>query len=260
MSLPRCNLPPIDKFKGLSSLPILGLGTIWLGRRWPADNKNYIAPSKKETELFLLSAYTAGVQMIDTAVAYGYSEEIIGTFLKSHPDIFKKVFIATKWGENFDVTTEESSTDHSVENLINSFKRSGKFLSRIDLLYIHKADANVLSNKAIQNKMNVLLKTGRIKYTGASVSNADVLRTCLDRDCLWVDFIQTSADVAFGCPNLIEAIFNSGVAVVLNSPIRKKSKILSPKDSYLNLANNPNVSFILTGTRTHFDEVIGYFS
>lgn len=260
MIIPNCRLPKTIRLKNFPFMPLLGLGTIWLGRRWPVDNVNYIEPSKEEKDMFLLTAYRSGIRMFDTAAAYGHSEKILGIFFKEHLNFLENSFIATKWGEDFDTDTEKLSNDHSIKNLLNSFERSQKYLPKIDLLYIHKADSNVLSNREVQTEMFRLVVKGKIKYTGASISNAQALREIFEKQLLWTDFLQTSANVVIENPSLIESIYNMGIVVVVNSPIRKRSdENLSPKESYLKLANMPFVSFVLTGTRNHLTETIGYF-
>lgn len=253
------NLPKTNSFTSIPDMPILGLGTIWIGRRWPVGNADYTPPTQDEIETFLTTAYHAGIRMFDTAAAYGKSEERLGDFLRRHPDWAQQIFVATKWGEEFDCETELVSNNHTIDNLRTSFDRSSSVLPKIDLLYIHKADHHVLSDKEIKDEMNRLKELGKIAFTGASISNAAILNDVMANNVLWTDFLQTSADVVAARPDLITVAYENGVAVVVNSPVRKLITPLSPRDAYLTLANNPHVSFVLTGTRTHLDETIGYF-
>lgn len=82
MNVSNRKLPQVDKFKKFPSMPVLGLGTIWIGRRWPVDYKNYQSPSQEEIFSHLDLAYGSGIRMFDTAAAYGYSEEMIGKWFK----------------------------------------------------------------------------------------------------------------------------------------------------------------------------------
>ncbi|MFH1652608.1 MAG: hypothetical protein ABIE74_00975 [Pseudomonadota bacterium] len=50
------------------------------------------------------------------------------------------------------------------------------------------------------------------------------------------------------------------MAVVVNSPIRKLPAGASPKEAYVDLIENPYISFILTGTRNHLAETLNYLS
>lgn len=257
--MPICNLPKTNKFELFPSMPIIGIGTIWMGRRWPVDNQNYKSPSKGEIETYLKLAYESGIRMFDTAVAYGLSEDNLGRFFNDNSAYISDSFIATKWGEEFDLETEVSTVTHSKEHLIYSMGRSLQKLPKVDLLYIHKANAEVLSSNDIQKEMLSLVDNGKIKYTGASISSGSDLESVIKSGHLWVDFLQTGANVVRARPELIESVFNKGTAVVINAPVRKLPEGVTPKKSYQSLATNPYVSFILTGTRTHLKETLAYF-
>ena len=78
----------------------------------------------KEALEFLRYARELGVSFFDTAPAYGYSEERLGRFLQGMPDSERRrIFVATKCGEEYDVNTETGYTDHSPENLRRSIER-----------------------------------------------------------------------------------------------------------------------------------------
>lgn len=257
--LPMAKFPTDQKFSYLQ-MPILGLGTIWMGRRWPENNKNYQKPSNDEVGKYLSVAYEAGIRMFDTAAAYGLSEEVLGSYFKLNDGLVPEIFIATKWGEDFDLTLEKSKVDQSVSNLLSSFKRSQEYLPKIDLLYIHKADSEVLSGLAIKEGMLSLVGEKKIRFVGASISDVSALEKVVEKDVLWVDFLQTSAPTIRSRPDLIEQVFNKGIAVVVNSPIRKMPEGMTPRESFLELANNPHVSVVLTGSRTHLEDTIEFFS
>jgi aryl-alcohol dehydrogenase-like predicted oxidoreductase len=259
MIIPNCKLPHSDKFKDFPLIPVLGVGTIWMGRRWPTNNEYYKQPTLEEINAHLDLAYESGIRMFDTAAAYGHSEEKLGGWLRNEKGRSDKLFIATKWGENFDIKTTTSITDHSLENLRLSFHRSLKCLSKIDLLYVHKANETVLSDTAIINEMNSYIKEGKTGYLGASVSDTITLEHVVNSNNLWFHFLQTSADVLLDRPDLIEKVYNAGVAIVINSPIRKSTTNKSPKECYSQIVQNPLASFVLTGTRTHLRETIDYF-
>ncbi len=256
----KCKLPDNKKFRVLIDMSILGIGTIWLGRKWPENSHNYKEPDKAEIDSYLDLAYRSGIRMFDTAAAYGSSEQLLGQYFKEHPEQIREVYIATKWGEDFDINLETSSTNHSVEYLSFSLKRSLRHLPKVDLLYIHKANSDVLRDKAISGKMLQLKQDKIIAYTGASISSENDLEEALNKNCLWVDFVQTSAAVARNKPDILKAVFDKGIAVVVNAPVRNLPTTISPKESYVSLSENPHVSFVLTGTRNHLTETVGHFS
>lgn len=250
--------PPDSKFKGIS-MPFLGLGTIWLGRRWPTDNMSYKTPLKDEIDSYLSLAYKSGIRLFDTAAAYGESERVLGGFFKLNPKVVKDTIIATKWGEEFDPNSETSEVIHTTDHLHLSLNRSLSFLPKVDILYVHKADNSVLSDSKVKDEMLSLIDKGSIKYTGASISKETDIERALEKDILWTDFIQTGADVVRNRPDIARALFEKNVAVVVNAPVRKLPNGVTPMESYLELADNPHVSFVLTGTRNHLRETLGYF-
>jgi len=85
-----------------------------MGRRWPPGDPSYVTPEMPEIEAYLDTVFARmgnedGVVMLDTAAAYGFSEERLGQYLRARPDRHAKAFIATKWGEEFDVVTGTST-------------------------------------------------------------------------------------------------------------------------------------------------------
>lgn len=249
---------------GLFFFPF-GLGTIWFGRKWPPDNSTYTFPATDEINKHLLLAYQImrsqkGLVMIDTAAAYGNGERIIGDFFSRCPDMLPKTFLATKWGEDFDIHTNKSHVDHSLSNLHHSFKRSLKHLQNIDLLYLHKTDVAVLRDHSILSEMLCIKnnRVGGVQWIGVSISDEVVLDVSIQEKRLeFFDVIQMPAQLFLKRPDLIQTIFKEGKAIVLNSPVRK-SGCQDPKLSYLHLLKNQEVSMILTGTRTHLLETVGY--
>jgi len=254
MTIPTCKLPNLDRFKVLRSVPTLGIGTIWMGRRWPTNNIDYQKPTADEIHSFLNHAYDNGLRMFDTAAAYGDSERVLGEWFDANPQNAENSFIATKWGENFDLTAETFSIDHSANQLSKSLERSLSYLPKIDLLYIHHANEDVLSDGHAQQTMKAATK-----FTGASISSISILEKVVEKGLLWTDFLQTKASVARERPDLIERVYNNGTAVVVNAPVRKLPSGTTPKASYSHLVRHPHVSFMLTGTRTHLEETLGYF-
>ncbi len=245
---------------------VLGLGTIWLGRRWPPGNASYSDPSEEEIDKHLEEAFVSmgnkdGVVMLDTAAAYGRSEERLGRFLLKRPDLARRAFIATKWGEEFDPVTNRSWKDFSVQNLRASFKRSQDHLGKVDLLYIHMstdASADVLRDEAVRQEMERMKIDGEVRLIGASISNEAILAEAIEQGSLnGFDVIQMPAPLFLKRPALASALHQRGFAVVLNSPVRKADN-QNPENAIRELANRPEVSMILTGTRMHLGETVSY--
>ena len=115
----------------------LGLGTVKLGRdkavKYPEGFK--IPDDKQAADLLALS-WDLGINLIDTAPAYGHSEQRLGQLLKHQSHEW---LIATKAGEYFDSQSGESRYDFRPESIISSVENSLKLLQRevLDLSLIH---------------------------------------------------------------------------------------------------------------------------
>lgn len=94
-----------------------------------------------ESHRTLARALELGVDHLDTANVYGngVSEEVIGAFIKDHPNRFK---IATKAGiyrtPDTNQRTFNNSADHLRDALEASLKRLG--VDHVDLYYIHRRE------------------------------------------------------------------------------------------------------------------------
>lgn len=96
---------------------VVGLGTLQLGADWGAV-------SEADASAVLEASVEAGVNFFDTADVYGdgRSEQIIGRFLRKHPEL--DVTVATKMGRRVDQLPEHYTrknfrewTDRSRRNL-----------------------------------------------------------------------------------------------------------------------------------------------
>ena len=204
--------------------------------------------------------------MVDTAPAYGFSEERIGQFFDKHPELAEKAFVATKWGEEFPEAGEPAGrVDHSVEHLkfsvARSLQRLGKH-GKINVLYIHKTSLEVLQDPAVRQAMLQMKQDryGGIRLLGASISAEAILEEAIKQGAIdWLDVLQLPAPLFEKRQDLMEQIHRKGIAIVLNSPIRLAEN-QEPRDVFLRLAVDPKMSVILTGTRTHLQETVNYFS
>src|SRR5690554_5900058 len=85
----------------------LGFGTVKLGRNQGVKYPNtFSIPNDTEALHLIALAKEHGVNLIDTAPAYGNSEERLGFLLKGQRQDF---VICSKVGEEFDVNTGKST-------------------------------------------------------------------------------------------------------------------------------------------------------
>lgn len=143
-----------------------GLGTMTWGR------DTDIHEARDQFNIY----YDAGGRFIDTADVYadGISEEIVGEFLREHPD----VIVSTKAGSVRGPRRRNTSRGHMLSALDGSLRRLRR--SHIDLWNVHAWDPNTPLEETL-SAIDYAITTGRVRY--AAVSNysgwqlADAART-----------------------------------------------------------------------------------
>ncbi len=152
----------------------LGLGTVKLGRdkgvKYPSSFK---IPNDQQALELLAQAWDLGINLIDTAPAYGTSEQRLGELL---PKLNKDWIIATKVGESFDNATGESSYNFTPEFITASIKQSLKKLNRdvLDIVLIHSDgnDTQIIEQGAL-DVLADLKQQGLIRATGMSTKTVE---------------------------------------------------------------------------------------
>lgn len=148
----------------------LGLGTVKLGRdkavKYPAGFK---IPDDKQALDLLSLAWDLGINLIDTAPAYGHSESRLGQLLPQLPHDW---VIATKAGEYFDPVSGESLYDFSPASITRSVENSLRQLRRevLDIVLIHSDgnDQQIIEQDGTLDTLNELKQRGLIRAAGMS--------------------------------------------------------------------------------------------
>ncbi len=152
----------------------LGLGTVKIGRntavKYPSSFK---IPDDKQVQDLLAQAWDLGINLIDTAPAYGNSEQRLGELLAKQNHDF---IIATKVGETFDTKTGESNYNFTPEFISASIKQSLKILQRdvLDIVLIHSDgnDKTIIEQGALE-VLDELKQQGLILATGISTKTVE---------------------------------------------------------------------------------------
>ena len=154
---------------GLAVSP-LGLGTVKLGRtagvKYPGSFK---IPDDVQTLKLLSQASELGINLIDTAPAYGNSEQRLGQLL---PKLNREWVIATKVGELFNADLAQSHYNYTAEFIKQSVEQSLKNLRRevLDIVLIHSDgnDQHIIEHLGVLEILNNLKQQGLIRATGMS--------------------------------------------------------------------------------------------
>lgn len=154
---------------------IIGLGTVKLGRntgvKYPSK---FIIPNNKEAIHILNTAGKCGINLIDTAPAYGNSEERLGKLLQKTDHSW---VISTKVGEEYDASTGQSTYNFTPEHIQTSIENSLHRLQRdqLDIVLIHSNgnDDEIIENYGALDTLNHLKRKGLIRATGMSTKTVN---------------------------------------------------------------------------------------
>lgn len=151
----------------------LGLGTVKLGRdqgvKYP---DSFRIPGDAEARTLLDTAQQLGINLIDTAPAYGNSEERLGVLLAGQRHQW---VVCSKVGEEFE--QGESFFDFSEQHVRASVLRSLKRLQTdyLDIVLVH-SDGNDVENIrdfGVLESLKALKQEGLIRATGMSTKTVE---------------------------------------------------------------------------------------
>ncbi len=171
------------------TVSLLGLGTVKLGRntgvRYPGG-EGYALPSDEEAVALLHAARECGINLLDTAPAYGSSEERLGMLLPRAGGRAAWV-LATKAGEAFDAPTGRSSYDFSPCAIRSSVERSLRRMRTdwLDIVLLHSdgRDEWILDQSGALTALRDLQREGRIRAIGISTKSPAGGRRALELGC-----------------------------------------------------------------------------
>ncbi|MCW9023533.1 MAG: aldo/keto reductase [Gammaproteobacteria bacterium] len=150
----------------------LGLGTVKIGRdqqvKYPAGFK---IPDDNAVRDLLALAWELGINLVDTAPAYGNSEERLGNLLPHKNDWV----IVTKVGEIFE--NGQSSFDFSAKHTRMSVERTLKHLGRdyVDVVLVHSDgnDMQIIEQEAVLETLAELKQAGLLRAYGMSTKTSE---------------------------------------------------------------------------------------
>ncbi|MEM9295778.1 MAG: aldo/keto reductase, partial [Planctomycetota bacterium] len=163
----------------------LAYGAVKIGRNQGLKLTPFALPSEQAAERFLHDLLDAGVNLIDTAPAYGLSEQRIGSALARRRDEF---VLSTKVGEHFH--DGRSWFDFTYAGALESLDRSRQRLQTdvLDLALIHSNgdDAGILDDGAPVDALCEAKLRGWVRQIGLSGKTVEGARRAL----AWADVIM----------------------------------------------------------------------
>jgi aryl-alcohol dehydrogenase-like predicted oxidoreductase len=150
-----------------------GLGTVKFGRNQKINYPHlFELPSDQDILELLSIAKEEGINLLDTAPAYGTSEERLGKLITKQRHDW---VICSKAGEEF--MNGESSYHFSPDFLRNSVERSLQRLRTdfIDVLLIHSngEDKKIIMDDGVLETLKTLKKEGLIRAQGISTKTIE---------------------------------------------------------------------------------------
>ncbi len=154
------------------SVSVLGLGTVKFGRntgvKYPGGD-GFSLPTDDDISRLLDLCLDHGINLIDTAPAYGSAEERLGKLLGSKRDEF---FVVTKTGEEFSGEKSEYFFDagHTRTSVERSLARLKTHYLDCVLVHAPKEDVAVIRDTDVIETLQNLKTEGKILSFGVSVN------------------------------------------------------------------------------------------
>jgi aryl-alcohol dehydrogenase-like predicted oxidoreductase len=155
------------------NISALGLGTVKFGRNQQVHYpQSFALPSDAEIQNLLARAKELGINLLDTAPAYGNSEERLGKLLGTKR---AEWIISTKVGEEF--VAGKSEYNFTPDATVKSIERSLQRLNTdyLDLVLVHSngEDKKIIEESDIFTTLDKLKKSGKIRAYGMSTKTVE---------------------------------------------------------------------------------------
>jgi aryl-alcohol dehydrogenase-like predicted oxidoreductase len=214
-------------------LPVVGLGT----NRFGVETAELKAPLRD----VLRRMVELGGRVVDTAPAYGRSEEVLGELI-AETGLRERLFLATK------ITAADG--DLAAAKAMLAASRARLRTERFDLLQVHSLRGVDVLLPLLRDER----AAGRIRYLGVTTSADEQYQPLLDvmaREQL--DFVQV--DYSLGNRGAAERILplarERGIGVLVNLPLGGRRASLLPK-----LAGRPLPDFAAEFDATTWPQVL----
>ncbi len=191
----------IDSYRRLGDSDIrvspLGLGTVKFGRnigvKYPSS---FSLPTDAELALLLQHAKALGINFLDSAPAYGTSEERLGKLIGGSRDEW---VISTKVGERFidGVSSYDFSADSTTRSIENSLRNLQTDYLDLVLIHCNKQDVDNLNNTEVISVLRQYQEKGYIRLIGASTNSVEAgMLSINELDTVMITYNEQESDQA----------------------------------------------------------------
>jgi len=242
---------------GLTEIAVseIGFGAFKIGRN--QDSKyaqHYDLPDLRQVRTLLNAVLDMGINHIDTAPAYGTSEELIGQCLSHRRDEF---VLSSKVGEFYE--NGSSRYDYSPRVVRESIEQSLKKLKtdRLDLVFIHShgEDLKILRETDVVESLQELKRQGKIRAIGISGKTVEGARESLK----WADALMVEYHLSDRShQSVIAQAQEKGIGVIIKKGLFSGN--LDPKQAISFVLKNRGVTNLVIGglNAEHIRQNISY--
>lgn len=226
---------------GLMVTPI-GFGAFKIGRNTGVKYPHgYALPDDQEADRLLNTVLDMGINFIDTAPAYGLSEERIGRSISHRRSEY---ILSTKVGEHYE--DQRSTYDFSEHAVRASVTRSLQRLrtDALDLVFIHshERDMDILNQTDAVPTLQALRSQGLVRAIGLSGKTPEGAAASLG----WADVLMVEYNVEDRAQAKVIGQAAAGVGVVVKKGLG--SGRLDPATAIRFVLENPAVASLIIGT------------
>lgn len=207
----------------------LAMGTVELGMDYGIQAPGEFGrPSEAKAIRLLQDAKDAGINLFDTARAYGTSEKILGKAFTDQGNCY----IATKVSlpREIEGTRDAIEIKRAVEH---SLEQSRRMLQRavLDIVLVHNATVATFTDGRVIETLRHAQERGQVRFIGASVYGEEAAIAAVKSGT--IDVLQIACSVLDQRPmaHVLPAAKKAGVGVMARSILLKGA--LTPKARYL---------------------------
>ena len=221
----------------------LGLGTVKFGRNTGVgDARTDELPSDTQIADLLAAATRHGINLLDTAPAYGTSEVRIGEAIEGHRDDW---VVCTKAGEEFDGAT--SRHDFSEDAVLKSVDRSLARLrtDRLDILLLHSDGRSVddIERAGAFRALARLRREAVVRAVGFSGKSAADAKAAMPRSGVLMCAINATYRDEVG---IAREAAKRGVGILVKKPLDRGFK--GDSGTLAEIAGLAGVTSVVVGT------------
>jgi aryl-alcohol dehydrogenase-like predicted oxidoreductase len=221
----------------------IGFGAFKIGRNVKTKyGQSYDLPSVESAESLLNGVLDMGVNYIDTAPAYGISEERIGQAIAHRRSEYT---LSTKVGERFEngVSTYDFSADAIEQSIAESLRRLRTDVLDVVVLHSNGNDMHILTQTPAVETLTKFKDRGLVKAIGLSGKTIEGERLAFTwADVLMVEYHlndQSHADV-------IADATARGIGIVVKKPLA--SGTLAAGEAIGFISANEHVATMIVGS------------